>query len=139
LFAVKRNCDAADEATNNTTESPVFFCSVNGTSAAAHSQIDEATNNTTESPVSFCPVNGTSAAAHSQIDEATNNTTESPVFFCSVNGTSVAAHSQSLVLLSVFYYVLTAKILSLQTQAVSFVKILQTYRQTEQQPKCHTW
>jgi len=31
------NCGAVDEATNNTTESPVFFCSVD-TSAAAHSQ-----------------------------------------------------------------------------------------------------
>jgi hypothetical protein len=35
---VKRNCDAVDEATNNTRESPVYFCSVNDTSAAAHSQ-----------------------------------------------------------------------------------------------------
>ena len=35
---VKWNCDAVDEATNNSTQSTVFFCSVNGTSAAAHSQ-----------------------------------------------------------------------------------------------------
>jgi len=60
------------------------------------------------------------------IDVATNNTTESPVFFCSVNNTSAAAHKQSLVLLSFFSkYVLTNKILSLPTQAVTFVEILQ--------------
>ena len=35
---MKWNYDAVDEATNNTTESPVFFCSVNDTSAAAQSQ-----------------------------------------------------------------------------------------------------
>jgi len=34
---VNWNCDAVDEATNNTTESPDLFCSVNDTSAAAHS------------------------------------------------------------------------------------------------------
>jgi hypothetical protein len=35
---VKGNGIAVDEATNNTTESPVFCCSVNDTAAAAHSQ-----------------------------------------------------------------------------------------------------
>ena len=34
---MKWNCDSVDETTNNTTESPVFFCSVNDTSAAIHS------------------------------------------------------------------------------------------------------
>ena len=34
---MKWNCDAVDEATNNSTESPVFLCSANDTSAAAHS------------------------------------------------------------------------------------------------------
>jgi hypothetical protein len=34
---VQLNSDAVDEATNNSTESPVFFRSVNDTSAAAHS------------------------------------------------------------------------------------------------------
>ena len=35
---VNWNCDAVDEATNNTAESPDLFCSANDTSAAAHNQ-----------------------------------------------------------------------------------------------------
>ena len=35
---MKWNCDAVDEATNNRTQSTVFFCSVKDNSAAAHSQ-----------------------------------------------------------------------------------------------------
>ena len=34
---MKLNCDAVDEATNNTTESPAFLWSVSNTSAAANS------------------------------------------------------------------------------------------------------
>ena len=60
------------------------------------------------------------------VDEATNNTTELPVFFCSVNDNSAAAHSHSLVLLMFLLISLPPKMLSLQTQAVCFVQIVQS-------------